>query len=148
MRSTQLSKAVSIVLITHFLSGCVIRFGPLDEEGNDERPTLPTPKPPGGGTPAPSEDEPARDDAAKARQAEVDTYVRDVIYHGATILDAYELPSGDVVDFLDRDTLPALPHEPPVLPFSQEDLTLPPGVPSGLVRREDGARRESQEGPV
>ncbi|WP_170319832.1 neprosin family prolyl endopeptidase [Polyangium spumosum] len=129
-------KGVSIVLIAHILSGCVIRFGPLDEDGdgtsvNDERPTLPTPKPPGGGTPAPSEEEPVLDDAAQARQAEVDEYIRDTIYDGATIVDSFMLPSGDVVDFLDRNTLPAVPYEPPVLPFSQADLTLPPGVELG-----------------
>ncbi|TKD13048.1 neprosin family prolyl endopeptidase [Polyangium fumosum] len=136
MRSTQLLEAVSIVLITHLLSGCVIRFGPLDEEGNEERPTLPTPKPPGGGTPAPSEDEPVLDDAAKARQAEVEGYILEVIYQGASIVDSYELPSGDIVDFLDRSMLPDLPYEPPVLPFSPEELTLPPGVELGVSELE------------
>ena len=137
MRNVRLVDGLSIVLVAHLLSGCVIRIGPLDDQGMngaDEPSALPAPRPPGGGTPAPSEDEPALDDAAQARRDEVDKYIREVIYHGATITDSYVLPSGDVVDFLDRNTLPPTP-ELPELPFSL-DLTVPPGVELGLSELE------------
>ncbi len=137
MRNVRLVDGLSIVLVAPLLSGCVIRIGPLDDQGRngaDEVFALPAPRPPRGDTPAPSEDEPALDDAHQARKAEVDRYIIEVIYHGAKIVDTVQLPSGDVVDFLDRDTLPATP-ELPELPFSL-DLTVPPGVELGLSELE------------
>lgn len=59
-----------------------------------------------------------------------------MIYKGAEILASYQLPSGDILDFINRDTLPALPYEIPPLPFGPEDLTLPPGVEFGLTELE------------
>jgi len=115
------------------LSGCVIQVDLLGDRGasrEDEPAALPAPRPPSGDAPAPSAEEPSLDDAQQARKDEVDKYVREVVYHGAAILDSVMLPSGDVVDFLDRDMLPPSP-ELPVLPFALEDLTLPPGVELG-----------------
>ena len=56
----------------------------------------------------------------------------EVIYKGATITQTIQLPSGDIVDGLDRATLPALTVEIPPLPWSPQDLALPPGVELGL----------------
>lgn len=109
-------------------SGCTIRIGPLDETKGGAA-GLPDP---GGG----SGDEPALDAAKQARKAEVERYVMQVVYHGGNILHSVQLPSGDVIDFLDRNTLPALPYELPPLPLAPEDLTLPPGVSLGLTELE------------
>jgi hypothetical protein len=114
------------------LSGCVIQFditGDHGKSGQEESASLPPPKTPGGGgTTTPSEPEAPLSDAEQARQDEVDEYIRTVIYQSGTIVDSYVLPSGDVVDFLDRSTLPAV--ELPDLPFTL-DLTVPPGVELG-----------------
>jgi len=101
-----------------FLNGCVIRLditGDDGQSGQDTGVTLPPPKVPGGGE-TPSEPETPLTDAEQARQDEVDNYIRSVIYEGGTIVGSYVLPSGDVVDFVDRKTLPAV--ELPDLPFT------------------------------
>jgi hypothetical protein len=48
---------------------------------------------------------------------------------GGQIAHAIQLPSGDIVDFIARDTLPGLPYEPP-------KLELPQGVGFGLTELE------------
>jgi len=111
--------------------------GPFEKEeakGEDNPSTLPTPKPPSGETPTPPPEDPPLDDAQQARREEVDRYIAEEIYQGATIVDSVALPSGDVVDFLDRSTLPALPYGLPSVPT--EDLTLPPGVELGMSELE------------
>src|SRR5690349_7460458 len=99
MRSSRVVDGLSIVLVAPLLSGCVIRIGPLDDQGTsgeDEPVVLPPPKPPGGDAPLPSEDEPVLDDAQQARQDEVVKHITEVIYQGATIVESVQLPSGDV----------------------------------------------------
>lgn len=109
-------------------SACTIYIGPYEDNDNSAQ----QPPEPNDG----SAEEPALDEAQQARQAEAERYTVDVIYKGAEILAAFELPSGDILDFIDRDTLPALPYELPPLPFPQEALTLPPGVELGLTELE------------
>lgn len=108
--------------------GCTIRIGPLENTG-ENAPILPDPS---GG----SSNQPALDAAKQARKEEVERYVLQVVYHGATVLHSVQLPSGDVIDFLDRNTLPALPYALPALPFAPEDLVLPPGVSFGQTELE------------
>jgi hypothetical protein len=113
-------------------SACVITIGPYDDTGGTagaETSVLPAPA---GG----SVDESPLDEAQKARKEEVERYIAATIYKGGDILHAVELPSGDVLDFMDRDTLPALPYELPSLPFTAEDLVLPEGVELGLTELE------------
>jgi hypothetical protein len=81
-------------------------------------------------------DEPPLDEAQQARLEETEWYTRSVIYKGGEILQAVELPSGDVLDFIKRDTLPAIPYELPPLPFTAEDLALPAGVELGPTELE------------
>jgi len=125
--------ATLLLALAPLLSGCVIQFeltGDHGQSGQDEGVTLPPPKAPGGGgTTTPSEPETPLSDAEQARQDEVDKYIRTVIYQGGTIVDSYVLPSGDVVDFIDKNTLPAV--DLPELPITL-DLTVPPGVELGL----------------
>jgi hypothetical protein len=79
-----------------------------------------------------SADEPSLDEAQQTRLEETEWYTRTVVYKGGEILHSIQLPSGDVVDFLNRDTLPAV-YELPALPFT---LELPPGVELGLTELE------------
>jgi hypothetical protein len=77
-------------------------------------------------------DEPPLDEAQQARKEETERYTREVVYKGGEILEAFQLPSGDVLDFIKRDTVLELPS----LPFTEEDLALPPGVERGLTELE------------
>jgi hypothetical protein len=106
--------------------GCTLRLGPLDDDSGNEPSTTSGLPPPD----APRGDEPVLDDAQQARQAEVARYVAEVLYKGATITRTLTLPSGDIVDGLDRATLPPIPDALPSLP---EQLVLPPGVELGLT---------------
>ncbi|HZF49397.1 MAG TPA: hypothetical protein VE093_12150 [Polyangiaceae bacterium] len=109
-------------------SACTITIGPYDDTGGTAPPkTSVLPDPEGG--PA---DEPPLEEAQQARLEEAEWYTRTVIYKGGEILHSIQLPSGDVVDFLNRDTLPAV-YELPALPFT---LELPPGVELGLTELE------------
>jgi hypothetical protein len=107
--------------------GCTLRLGPFDGDGGGgwsephKTSALPRPNEPHG-------DEPALDEAQQARQKEVDRYVAEVIYKGAKITQTLQLPSGDIVDGLDRATLPAMADTLPSLP---EEFVLPPGVELG-----------------
>lgn len=125
---------IGLVALLFNVGGCTITFGPLDETNgasDDTTPVLPAPRPPGGGTPAPGGGGPVLDGAQQARKDEVDKYIAEVVYQGGKIRESIQLPSGDVLDFIDRNTLPALPYELPALPLTAADLTLPPGVELG-----------------
>jgi len=106
-------------------SACTIYIGPYDDSGTAPR-NLPDPKD--------GVDEPALDEAQQTRKVEAEQYTLNVIYKGAEIREAFQLPSGDVLDFVNRDTLATLPYEIPALPFALEDL--PPGVALGLTEIE------------
>ncbi len=113
-------------------SGCVITIGPLDEttgNGDGKTSVLPDPE-------EEPVDEPALDEAQQARKEEADRYTADVIYQGAEVLATFQLPSGDILDFINRDTLPALPYEVPPLPLAPEDLALLPGAELGITELE------------
>jgi hypothetical protein len=105
-------------LLPLVLAGCTIYVGPYDDEPGETANQ-------GGEVVSPEE-------AQQAREAEAWSYTANVIYKGAEILYSYELPSGDIVDFVNRDTLPAV-YELPELPFA---LELPPGVELGLTEIE------------
>jgi hypothetical protein len=123
---------LALLLLTVVGSGCTITIGPYDDTGEGApRGTSVLPDPVEGPV-----DEPLLDEAQRARKEEADRYIAQVIYKGGEILHAVELPSGDVLDFINRDTLPALPYELPPLPFAAEDLVLPPGVEMGLTELE------------
>ena len=119
---------VMLISCPLLFGACTITFGPGDGDGapaGDKPSPLPTPKDPRG-------DGPPLDTAQQARKAEAEKYVAEVIYKGATITQTIQLPSGDIVDGLDRATLPALTSEIPPLPWTAQDLVLPPGVELGL----------------
>jgi len=113
-------------------SACTIMIGPYDDkEGTGPRTTPALPDPKNGAA-----DETPLDEAQQARKDETERYTRDVIYSGGEILQAVELPSGDVIDFINRATLPGLPYELPPPPFTADDLALPPGVELALTEFE------------
>lgn len=115
-----------LLLLAILCSGCTIYIGPY--EGSDGTASvLPDPK-------EGAYDGPALDEAQQARKAEAERYTVDVVYRGAEVLQSFQLPSGDVLDFINRDTLPALPYDIPPLPLALE--ALPPGVGFGLTELE------------
>ena len=123
---------VLLLLLTLVCSACTITIDPYDDTGgNAPQKTSVLPDPKDGPV-----DEPPLDEAQQARKEEAERYVLEVIYQGGTILETIKLPSGDILDFIDRGTLPALPYELPPLPFSPEDLALPPGVELGFSELE------------
>jgi Neprosin len=118
--------------ITGLLGGCTLRLGPLDDSDSD-------PPPEAVGLPAPHQtpaEAPVLDEAQRARKAETERYIAEVVYHGAPIVGTVALPSGELLDGLDRAWLPALPYETPPLPWAPEAAQLPPGVALGLLDAE------------
>jgi hypothetical protein len=105
-------------LLPLVLAGCTIYLGPYDDDT--------------GGTANQSGDAVSPEEAQQAREAEAWSYTANVVYKGGEILYSFELPSGDILDFVNRDTLPAV-DELPALPFA---LDLPPGVELGLTEIE------------
>jgi hypothetical protein len=132
MRARRINFLSFLLSLPFVCSACTIYIGPYDGADGTApgRPSV---------LPDPNEgpmDEPALDDAAQARREEAERYTLEVIYKGGEILETVKLPSGDILDFINRDKLPALPYELPPLPFAPEDLTLPPGVQFGLTELE------------
>jgi hypothetical protein len=105
-------------LLPLVLAGCTIYLGPYDDDT--------------GGTANQGGDVVSPEEAQQAREAEAWSYTANVVYKGGEVLYSFELPSGDILDFVDRDTLPAV-LELPALPFA---LELPPGVELGLTEIE------------
>jgi hypothetical protein len=122
MKTHRLVYCFFIFLISLLCSGCTINwqwgegssFGDDGAAGDDNTSVLPDP--PGG------EAHPPLDEAQQTRQDEVDHFIAEVLYFGATITQTIQLPSGDIVDGLDRNTLPALPYALPPLPFTPDAL--------------------------
>lgn len=108
---------------------CTIRIGPLDEDQTGP-PSLPDPGGASSGT---------LNETQQARQQEVDRYIAEVIYQGGHVVNSALLPSGDIIDFLDRNTLPALPNALPGLPFGPEALVLPNSLNFGLSELQQSA---------
>ena len=115
--------SVMVLLIMPLLGGCIIELGTGNNQGAVGGDTTNPPPGAGGGGGAP-----ALTEAQQARKDEADRYIAQVIYRGATVTQSLELASGDIVDGLDRSTLPDLPSPLPPLPFLPADVTLPPGV--------------------
>lgn len=103
--------------------GCTLRIGAL--EGTEETPSVVNSEPGG-------PDEPLLDAVQEARKAEADLYTAQVIYKGGTVVASLQMPSGDGIDFVARETLPALPYALPALPADLAGAVLPPGVQVGL----------------
>ena len=80
----------------------------------------------------PTNEQPTLDDDQQVRQSAAHKYTADVVYHGGTIVATFQLPSGDIVDFIDRDTLPALSFGLPQVPWTAADLVPPAGVDFGV----------------
>ena len=119
-----------LLLLTLVCGACTITIGPYDDTGGSASPkasVLPDPK-------DGSAEEPLLDEAQRARREETERYTAATIYKGGEVLQAIQLPSGDVLDFINRGTLPAV--ELPPLPFAPEDFVLPPGVTLGLTELE------------
>jgi hypothetical protein len=100
-------------------------------------PVLPVPKPVNGQYPPRSKtrtplpnggDVPVLTKAQRTRKNEVEKWIARVIYHGGCIVASYRLPSGDVVDFIDRSSLTGEPDPLASLPLRPRELVLPPGV--------------------
>jgi len=115
---------VSLVLVSLAGPGCTIYIGPYDESAESAGPTesvLPEPKEPRG-------EEAVLTEEQQTRQEEADRYIADVIYKGYSILETTQGYSGDLIDWIDSDTLPDLPSSLPELPWSPEEVVLPEGV--------------------
>jgi Neprosin len=102
------------------LGGCTFHWGSLDESDEEA---------PG----EPSGEKPELNEAQLARWQEGERHIADVIYQGAPIVASVMLPSGGVIDGLDRAWLPALPYAAPPLPWTVEELGLPSGVEFGRL---------------
>ena len=132
MNTLRLVDCLGIFLVTPLFIGCTITLGPVDDNGTlaeDKTSVLPEPKQPRG-------EEPVLDVAQQARKEESERYVAEVIYKGSTIAQTIQLPSGDIIDGIDRATLPTLPYAIPSLPWPLQDLMLPQGVELGLIDSE------------
>ena len=129
MRPRQRIDRAGLFASALLLTGCTITFGPADESGapaDHSGSALPEPEHPTG-------EGPVLDAAQQARKKESERYVAEVIYKGSPIAQTIQLPSGDIIDGVERAMLPALPYALPPLPWSPQDLTLPPGVELGLT---------------
>jgi hypothetical protein len=131
MKPHRLVYRLWILLLTLLLTGCMISgcnlritLGESGPTADDTISVLPDPH---GDDPMPLDDP-----QQEARRQESQRYTRDVIYQGGTINAAIQLPSGDIIDGLDRATLPVLPYALPPLPWTAADLVLPPGVEFGV----------------
>ncbi len=117
-----------VSLLTSIGSGCTIR---IDVGGEAKG------GPPGAGPLLPDPvgdlgDGAILDAAQQGRKEDTERYTAEVIYKGGTIVKSVQLPSGEVLDFIDRNTLPAFPYTLPTLPFGPEDFVLPEGISHGL----------------
>lgn len=116
-------------------SGCVIEIGPGGSSGDtagaggEGGSTTSVHRDPDAG----SAGGPPLDRAQQARMEEVEQYILQVVYQGAEVITSVELPSGDVLDFVDRDTLPALPYEVPAVPPAAVLPAALPGFEIGLT---------------
>lgn len=110
-------------------TGCVIELGP----GGSSRGTGGA----GGAGDSPTDtgstEGPPLDRAQQARKEEVDQYILQVVYQGAEVVTSAELPSGDILDFVDRESLPGLPYELSALPLSPAVPAALPGFEIGLT---------------
>ena len=125
-------KYASVLLLVVAGSGCKIRIeAGAETQGGPPAaaPALPEPV----GDPL---DEAGLDAAQQARKEEAEQYTATVIYKGGTIVASVALPSGDVLDFVDRGTLPGMPYAIPALPFGNEAFVLPLGLEIGLSELE------------
>jgi hypothetical protein len=64
---------------------------------------------------------------AQRRQREVDRYIMDELYRGYSIVETTQTYSGDLIDWVDPDTVPGSRIQPPPPPTAA-DLETPPGV--------------------
>jgi len=132
MKTHSRAFSLGLVSISLLMIGCTITLGPVDDNGalaDDRTSVLPKPK-------QPRWEEPVLDAAQQARKDESERYVAEVIYKGSTIAQTIQLPSGDIVDGIDRATLPTLPSVIPPLPWLPQNVTLPDGVELGLTEVE------------
>jgi hypothetical protein len=117
------------------ISGCKIVFGPgfgpasdddsggsSDNGGDDEAPALPEPN---NGYVV---DGPGLTPEQQERKREAERYIADTYYQGFTIVRTVQAPSGDIIDWIDSGTLPALHSAPPDVQWSKDLNTLPEGV--------------------
>lgn len=109
-------------------AGCTIEIGSLKDMGENATAV------PGSSEAVP--EQPPLDAVQQARKEEADRYTVEVIYKGGTVLASLPLPSGDVIDLVDRNTLPGLPYSLPPLPVGPEAFVLPEGVSFGLTELE------------
>ncbi len=63
----------------------------------------------------------------QARRDEADRYVLENLYKGYTILRTVQDPNGDIIDWIAPESMAQLPYEPPTLPWSIDQIVLPPG---------------------
>lgn len=109
-----------LLLAAHLLLGAILAPGcaALEDPSLDPQVDLPLPSrwraPP-----------PALDAAARRRQAEVDRYVLEHLYAGYEIVETTQTDSGDLIDWVDPDSVPGSRiAPPPPLPAAE----LPEGV--------------------
>lgn len=123
---------VVISSLAMLVGGCIIKLGLGDLEASGGDTTSQASASASGGGGSGSGDAPPLTDAQRTRKDEVDRYVAQVVYKGATVTQSLETAEGEVVDGLDRSTLPALPYPLPALPYLPAEVSLPPGVTFGL----------------
>lgn len=110
---------------------CTLRLGSLDKSSEAEFSPPETGEGAGNG--------PSASELQEQRRKEVDRYIAEVVYQGAAVIYSVTLPSGDTLDFLDRNTLTPLPYALPALPAGADELGLPPGMELGVSELEQDA---------
>jgi len=117
-------RRVLLSLSTHLLVGAVLVAGCAEPSDLEEDPSLESEV----DLPLPSRwrvAPPALDAVARRRQAEVDRYIRDHLYAGYEIVETTQTYSGELIDWVDPESVPGSQIEaPPPLPAAE----LPEGV--------------------
>lgn len=84
---------------------------------------------------------------AEERQREVDHYIADQLYDGYEIVETTQMYSGDLVDWVDPDSVPGSNVEPPP-PIPASELVTPPGVELQRTELDDHPELRGPEGTI
>ncbi|HEU5057720.1 MAG TPA: hypothetical protein VFU21_14400, partial [Kofleriaceae bacterium] len=87
------------------------------------------------------------DRQADARQREVDRYIADELYRGYAIVETTQTHAGDLVDWVDPDSVPGSQIEPPP-PIAAAELATPPGVSLQRTELDEHPELRGPEGTI
>ncbi len=87
------------------------------------------------------------DTQAAERQREVDQYIARELYRGYAIVDTTQTYSGDLIDWVDPDSVPGSTIEPPP-PVTADELATPAGVELQRTELDDHPELRGPEGTI